>query len=244
MFLRESMHPREFTFWCKRPPKPPDLQASQPAAAAASPAEPAEKTEPLDGPARNAVARASAADIANLRSDYDTAHCMNEYVQGFNTALYTLQLWETNGAGGGGAALDRSGPSNLDRRSDNDCRHRHSRGRSGRGGDLGRRGGRGGGRGGALPSSALSFLMCSCLIFLKRLLPQIIQLEHLSGFSPFKSSEACPTCVCVCPTCVLLQVAKMRFSAFLVVGLYNLQYKQSQARTDKNPLHLIMLLGV
>ena len=137
----------------------------------------------MDGPARNAVARALAADIANLRSDYDTAHCMNEYVQGFNTALYTLQLRGINGAGGGGAALDRSGPSNLDRRSDNDCRHRHSRGRSGRGGDLGRRG-RGGGRGGALPSSALSFLtrMCSCLIFLKRLLLQIIQLEHLSGF--------------------------------------------------------------
>ena len=85
----------EFTFWCKRPPKPPDLQASQPAAAAASPAEPAEKTEPSGGPARDTVARALAADIVNLRSDYDTALCMNEYAQGFNTALCLLAVLQS-----------------------------------------------------------------------------------------------------------------------------------------------------
>ena len=100
----------EFKFWSKRPPKPPDLLASQPAAAAASPAEPAEKTEPSDGPAREAVARALAADIVNLRSDYDTALCMNEFAQGFNTALCLLAVLQPFIMKGPAAAARVDGP--------------------------------------------------------------------------------------------------------------------------------------
>ena len=93
----------EFKFWSKRPPKPPDLQASQPA-------EPAEKTEPSDGPAREAVARALAADIVNLRSDYDTALCMNEFAQGFNTALCLLAVLQPFIMKGPAAAARVDGP--------------------------------------------------------------------------------------------------------------------------------------